>query len=113
MRQRQPRVKDDRYLARIRTLPCVVCGCAQCTEAAHIRFSLSHDGPTGIGRRPDDRWALPLCGDCHRRQHSGGERAFWRLVELDPHAIADKLHKAFQTGDINDMVAVLNAARAQ
>lgn len=33
------------------------------------------------------------------------------MVGLDPHAIAEKLHKAFQTGDINDMVSVLNEAR--
>jgi hypothetical protein len=111
MRQRKPRVIDNAYLRRIRTLPCVVCGRGDSTEAAHIRFGRDGEGPTGLGRRSDDKRALPLCSHHHREQHSQGERRYWSMVGLDPHAIAEKLHKAFQTGDINDMVSVLNEAR--
>ena len=38
MSQRQPRQHDEKHLAFIRTLPCVVCGNDIETEAAHIRM---------------------------------------------------------------------------
>lgn len=86
LRQRQPRVHTETHLDFIRGLPCIICGNPIETEAAHIRF---HDlraakEPTGIGRKPDDRWTLPLCGQDHRRQHSMNEREFWRTEGIDP-----------------------------
>jgi len=32
-----------------------------------------------MGERPDDRWAVPLCGRHHRQQHQEGERNFWKF----------------------------------
>jgi hypothetical protein len=54
---------------------------------------------TGLGERPDDRWAVPLCRECHLdgqdSQHRVGEAAFWARAGLDPHAIAAGLYAEF------------------
>jgi Protein of unknown function (DUF968) len=75
------RVKSPNYLDFIRSLPCVICGDNTTVEAAHIRFGdrRAAKRPTGMGEKPDDRWALPLCGKHHRKQHEIGERLFWYL----------------------------------
>jgi hypothetical protein len=31
----------------------------------------------GLGAKVSDRWALPLCRNCHRKQHDIGEGKFW------------------------------------
>ena len=46
--------RDPRYLAWIRTQPCVVCGSARGIEA-------SHTGPHGLGQKSPDTSAIPLC----------------------------------------------------
>lgn len=78
LRQRQPRERNESYLKIIRTLPCVRCGLDPCGEAAHLR--LTEDGKVnpGIGQKPSDQFATPLCRDCHSLQHSMGERRFWQ-----------------------------------
>lgn len=84
MSQRQPRLYDPGYLAFLRTRPCMICGTRQGVEAAHIRFGL-----TGMGRKPDDSKALPLCAWDHRNgphaQHkTGDEQAWWQEKGIDP-----------------------------
>src|SRR4051812_116248 len=61
LRQREPRVKDNKHLDYIRSLPCCICGGID-TEAAHIRTaSLEHGKQhTGMGEKPSDKWAVPL-----------------------------------------------------
>lgn len=39
---------------------------------------------TGIGIKPDDRFVVPLCGRCHRHQHSASERVWWNGRDIDP-----------------------------
>jgi len=34
---------------------------------------------TGMAEKPDDAWALPLCGRHHRDQHLIGEGVFWGI----------------------------------
>lgn len=60
------------HLAFIRSLPCCRCGKSP-SQAAHVRMGTGG----GMGMKPDDRYTVPLCADCHRRQHDVGERAFW------------------------------------
>lgn len=90
------RQKSDKHLDFIRSLPCVICGNNTATEAAHIRFAdrRAAKRQTGMGEKPDDIWALPLCGEHHREQHSMGEREFWKVHERDPIFIALALHCA-------------------
>lgn len=56
---------------------------------------------TGMGERPSDRWAVPLCPDCHLdgpdAQHKGSERAFWDRAGVDPFEVAAQLWDEFQT----------------
>ena len=99
--QKQPRLRDPRYLAFLRTKPCCVCGAPPPSEAAHIRSgsTVYCKPPTGMAEKPDDRWAVPLCGPilgvkkgCHRTQHAGAESKFWRERGLNPFEIAIKLY---------------------
>ena len=84
--QRQPRIHDEGYLARIRQLDCTCCGNNIETQAAHVRFPdrRADKRPTGNSEKPDDRWTLPLCGTCHTKQHRMNEREFYRQAGIDP-----------------------------
>lgn len=94
MTQRQPRLHDKGYLAFLHTKRCCVCGGGLEIHAAHIRMGL-----TGMGRKPDDSRAVPLCFWCHigdrGSQHSMSEEKFWAMHSLDPFAIADKLYAEY------------------
>ena len=72
-------------------------------EAAHLRYADARYSKldTGRGRKPDDKWAVPLCADCHREgpeaQHNSNERAWWEKIGIDPLLVALLLWGA--TGD--------------
>ncbi len=102
VRQRQPRIEDRKYLAAVRQLPCLVCRRSPC-DAAHIRMADEHRSkpPTGIGERPSDRWAVPLCHECHMKQHRSGERQWWIDQGFDPIGIAMTLYE--NRDDIEEM----------
>jgi hypothetical protein len=68
------------HLAFVRQLPCVACGKAAPSEAAHVRTGT--DG--GVGMKPADRYAIPLCTACHAKQHRVGELTFWSALRIDP-----------------------------
>jgi hypothetical protein len=84
-RQKKPRAKDDNHLDYIRQLPCLTCGFFPGVDAAHIRFS-KHGikANPGMGAKPDDRWVVPLCRECHADQHKGSEEEFWANEGIDP-----------------------------
>lgn len=95
LRQREPRERDDAYLAFVRTQPCTTCGSHGPIDAAHIRALSPEYGKrlTGKGEKPHDRWAVPLCRDCHRAQHSMNELEWWASKGFpDPFAIAVALY---------------------
>jgi hypothetical protein len=83
------------HLAFVRQLPCVACGKAAPSEAAHVRTGT--DGGTGM--KPSDRYALSLCADCHARQHRIGELTFWSVLRIDPLNVASRLWTI--SGDLN------------
>jgi hypothetical protein len=83
MRQRKSNTHPGRrpqHLAFVRQLPCVVCGKAAPSEAAHVRSG----SDAGKGMKPSDRYSLPLCNGCHALQHDFGELGFWSVVRIDP-----------------------------
>ena len=84
---KQPRVHNEKHLAFIRTIPCVICGDNTSVEAAHVRLSdgrIAKKNP-GLGQKPDDKFTLPLCGKHHREQHSMSEEEFWFVkYRIDP-----------------------------
>ncbi len=101
---------DPDYLALVRQLPCLKCGVEPCGEAAHVRFASAAFGKaSGMGKKPADKWALPLCGDDHRvnrtAQHRGSEQAFWADLGINPLMTAEKLFA--QAPDLVAMCAVI------
>lgn len=70
--------RDAKYLAAVKTLPCVICG-AYGVDAHHCRSQPAADEPhayerlPAAGRRSHDRDAIPLCPhDCH----NGGPNSY-------------------------------------
>lgn len=102
---KQARQRDPVYLAWLRRQPCAarhLGGCSGPIEAAHIRFSDAAAGRVnpGMQRKPDDRYAAPLCSGHHREgpqaQHRGGERAWWSSIGLDVGQVLADLWSRFQ-----------------
>lgn len=102
LRQKRPRQLDPGYLKWLRTQRCA-CGCLQgppC-DAAHLRASSrAHDKPmSGMGMKPDDKWALPLCHIHHMAQHFSrlGEIGWWREKGVtDPFALCLSYYERYQ-----------------
>ena len=88
------RERDESYLDYIRSQPCCLCGGID-ADAAHIRVGSINDGKreTGMGEKPSDRWAVPLCRRHHREQHSMNEMEFWLSYGIDPFALAMHFHE--------------------
>jgi hypothetical protein len=98
--KRQPRERDNGFLAFVRRHPCCVCGRSP-VEAAHTRFTNRDVGRMnpGMGCKPSDRFCTPLCPDHHRAQHArGNEAAWWAEQGVDPDAISAQLYAAFLAG---------------
>ena len=86
--KRKPNLRGRvHHLAFVRQLPCVACGKAAPSDAAHVRIGT--DG--GVGRKPGDRYAVPLCAICHAKQHRVGELTFWSALRVDPLNVALRL----------------------
>lgn len=108
MNQRHPKQHDEKHLARIRQVSCLVCLNNIQTEAAHIRYGDIDRGKrhSGIGERPDDKWTVPLCQKCHAHQHTMNERRFWEIAGIDPLEVAEKL---FDAGDHEERERIVRA----
>lgn len=91
-------LEDRTHLALIRQLPCLVSGREPAGEAAHIRYAnYQFRKPiTGIGQKPEDRWAVPLCSWLHTMssgaQHRHGEEGWWDDQGIDPLIVASSLY---------------------
>ena len=88
------RQKDGKHMDFIRGLPCAVCLDNTSTEAAHIRYSEPRVGRVnpGMQQKPHDWFTVPLCGECHREQHGGNEKAFWNGKPVNPDMLALALY---------------------
>ena len=93
------------HLAFVRQLPCVACGKAAPSEAAHLRSG--SDG--GAGMKPSDRYSVSLCASCHALQHEFGELTFWSTLRIDPLNAALRLWAI--SGDIQAGERVVFRAR--
>ena len=110
MKFRDPRKHDEKHLAFIRQLPCLVCLDNTATEACHIRYSDSRAAKVnpGVGQKPHDFWCVPLCGRHHREQHAvGSEAAFWKQVEIDSLFVAMALY--LNSGDTEAGETIIRA----
>lgn len=97
VRQREPRVPDKKHLARIRQMPCIVCGAAPPSEATHLRIGYV----AGTGLKPPDFLTVPQCKPCHDEEGRVGPPKAWRqrlssnpiLAAMAMHALAESLVK--------------------
>lgn len=106
MRQRDPRQRDDKHLDFIRGLPCAACLDNTATEAAHVRLSDARAAKTnpGVGQKPHDRWAVPLCSTHHRDQHLNNENEWWVIWGIDPCYLALALHSVSGDHEAGEMI---------
>lgn len=80
---------DKKRLARIREMPCLLCGKAPPSDPAHLR--IGHVGGTGL--KPPDELTVPLCRRCHDEETRSGPPLFWRLrLYNDPILAARAMH---------------------
>lgn len=114
---RRPLIAPDdvAYLGQVRECPCLSCGLDPCGEAAHVRFASAAFGKSsGLGKRPEHKWAVPLCGSDHRlaktAQHNRNEQEFWHSLGINVLATASSLYA--QRGDLVAMRAVVFVAIA-
>jgi hypothetical protein len=94
LRQKEPRVRDEKHLRYVASLPCCICRRTD-VQAAHIRtMSLEH-GKRGLGmqEKASDCWTVPLCREHHAEQHSMNEMGFWKRYEIDPFVLALSLRR--------------------
>jgi hypothetical protein len=122
-KKREKRDLNPGHVGLIQECPCISCGedhPGRRREAAHIRYSDAEAGKVnpGMGRKPDDRWTLPLCKRCHqdgpKAQHKGNERAFWERLGIDALDVARWLFARSREGAINGepRLAILESMRA-
>lgn len=100
-RQRQPRRKDGAYLLFLKLLSCPICG-KKPVDPAHLRAGnrLLGKRAVGVGEKPDDAWANPLCRKHHDEQHATNELEFWRSHAINPFQFALALHAAYEADDL-------------
>lgn len=95
----------------IRACPCIIPGCGQRPECAHIRFSDAEFGKLnpGVGSRPHDKWCLPLCNWHHQSapdaQHKMNEQEFWDSYGINSLDVALKLWE--ETGNLEKMCEIV------
>jgi len=97
VREAAGRDVDLDYLRLVRECPCLMCGLDPCGEAAHVRFaSAAYGKASGLQKKPEDKWALPVCGDDHRvarhAQHQRNEQEFWASLGINPLLTATRLY---------------------
>lgn len=105
------RQHDNKHLAFIRQLRCVVCGDDTTVEAAHIRYAELRAGkrPVGLGEKPDDCWTISLCGKHHREQHKTSEKRWWALQGIDPVYVALALQRVTGNVELGAQIVAHNA----
>jgi len=81
------------YLQWLRGRNCAVNNhdCKWGIEAAHV----DHGGDKGMGTKASDRFAIPLCGWHHDKQHVWGRKTFELRTGVDMLALAAAYWKAW------------------
>ena len=79
--QKRPPVRDNLHPQRIREQPCLVCGTIP-SDAHHLRTDMK---TKGMGLKPGDDKAVPLCRKHHMKLHAyGNEELWWSTQGIDP-----------------------------
>jgi hypothetical protein len=83
-------VRDPKYLAYVRRLPCVGC------KTERKRRDAMHIGPHGLGQKASDLDTVPGCRECHRELHKIGRPAFESKYSIDLYAIMRMARRFFR-----------------
>jgi len=96
------------HLDNMAGLPCLGCGQRKATVVGHhLCAGLMAAGVRGMGMKAPDRFAVPLCFECHDAVHhyKGGEEAWLMERAVDGRAASDALWAA--RGDVEAMARVV------
>ncbi len=87
MHSKNLKARERAHLARIKSMPCGVCGAAGPSDAHHIEQGHHY-------------LCIPLCKDCHQG-HNGwhGTKAFWRIRKLDEMDVLNATIEALMNGE--------------
>lgn len=75
--------RERAHIARVKEMPCVVCGASGPSDAHHVKQDSAY-------------YCVPLCVDCHTGSHNGihGRRAMWNIMKMDEtDALAETLRR--------------------
>lgn len=87
---KRQRVRDKKYLAHVRQLPCLACRTPWCGDAHHVTYA----EPNAMGKKVGDNWVVPLCRSCHTMLHmKGDEKKYWEIVDRNPIQWAERFWK--------------------
>ena len=64
------------HLQFIRGFECAVRHCREKAEAHHVRVGIPATERGGTGKKPHDKWSLPLCATHHHEIHAIGHATF-------------------------------------
>jgi ferredoxin len=72
--------RSKEYLKSVREERCLSCGVPPPVDAHHLR----HSQTSGMSRKVEDNWTVPLCRMCHMDCHTRGrESEWWALQGID------------------------------
>ena len=89
------RENDKKYLAYIRTLPCLIGGCTG-KAVPHHESGLSDD--PSMAMKCSDYLAVPMCLYHHDKRHTIGFKTFWKIYRIDPRVVVDRLRIGYKIG---------------
>lgn len=99
------------HLALLRQLPCMVCSARPPNHAHHLRSEIL--ATRAAGMKAADRWAVPLCWQCHDAVHRVGSRheKAWFIAQngIDAYLLAQAFWAT--SGDTTRMNRVMEAHR--
>lgn len=83
------RLRSKKYMAYIRTLPCLICG--GLAQAHHLQRAQ----PRAMSSKTGDQYCVPLCHKHHHELHHfpGGEDTFWAINGIKPIVWAENKYK--------------------
>lgn len=82
-------IRDPKYLAFIRTLPCCAC-------KTTLNIVVHHFGRRGISIKAGDDKTVPLCWNCHKIVHDRGRKEFEWGWSINFKEIADALYELYK-----------------
>lgn len=89
--KRESRWRSPAYCNHLRSFACVVCHSFDHVEVAHVRNGTD----CGMGLKPSDFYALPMCREHHSQQHCVGEKSFWAMHKIDPLTLAGEFNRSW------------------